>query len=86
MTNRPVLFVGSSTEGLPYAKAVQLNLDHLCQVVLWTQGVFGLSGGTLKELVDDVKKRPDALIYSSGGLYGATHFPVALLLSNAEKP
>jgi tripartite-type tricarboxylate transporter receptor subunit TctC len=34
---------------------------------------------TLKELVEDVKKRPDALIYSSGGLYGATHFPVALL-------
>jgi tripartite-type tricarboxylate transporter receptor subunit TctC len=34
---------------------------------------------TLKEFVDDVKKRPEAIIYSSGGLYGATHFPMALL-------
>ena len=34
---------------------------------------------TLKELIDDAKKRPEAIIYSSGGLYGATHLPVALL-------
>ena len=34
---------------------------------------------TLKEFIDDAKKRPDAIIYSSGGLYGATHFPMALL-------
>jgi tripartite-type tricarboxylate transporter receptor subunit TctC len=34
---------------------------------------------TLKEFVDDAKKRPDTIIYSSGGLYGATHLPVALL-------
>jgi tripartite-type tricarboxylate transporter receptor subunit TctC len=37
---------------------------------------------TLKELIDDVKKRPDAILFSSGGLYGATHLPVAIL-SNA---
>jgi len=34
---------------------------------------------TLKEFIDDVKQRPNAIIYSSGGLYGATHFPMALL-------
>jgi tripartite-type tricarboxylate transporter receptor subunit TctC len=34
---------------------------------------------TLKELLDDAKKRPEAIIYSSGGLYGATHLPVAML-------
>ncbi len=28
---------------------------------------------TLKELVDDAKKRPDKLIFSSSGLYGALH-------------
>jgi tripartite-type tricarboxylate transporter receptor subunit TctC len=37
---------------------------------------------TLKEFIDDAKKRPDTIIYSSGGLYGATHLPIALL-SNA---
>jgi len=34
---------------------------------------------TLKDFLDDAKKRPEAIIYSSGGLYGATHLPVALL-------
>ena len=34
---------------------------------------------TLKDLIDDAKKRPEAIVYSSGGLYGATHLPVALL-------
>jgi len=33
---------------------------------------------TLKDFVDDAKKRPDTIVYSSGGLYGATHLPVAL--------
>src|SRR5690348_8377206 len=34
---------------------------------------------TLKELIDAAKARPQAIVYSSGGLYGATHLPVALL-------
>lgn len=33
---------------------------------------------TLNEFIDDAKKRPGAIIYSSGGLYGATHLPVAI--------
>jgi tripartite-type tricarboxylate transporter receptor subunit TctC len=33
---------------------------------------------TVKDFIDDAKKRPDAIIYSSGGLYGATHLPMAL--------
>jgi tripartite-type tricarboxylate transporter receptor subunit TctC len=32
----------------------------------------------LKDFIDDAKKRPDAIIYSSGGLYGATHLPMAI--------
>ena len=34
---------------------------------------------TLKDFIDDAKKRPDAIVYSSGGLYGATHLPMAML-------
>jgi tripartite-type tricarboxylate transporter receptor subunit TctC len=34
---------------------------------------------TLKDLLEDAKKRPEAIIYSSGGLYGATHLPVVML-------
>jgi tripartite-type tricarboxylate transporter receptor subunit TctC len=34
---------------------------------------------TLEEFVEDAKKRPEQIVYSSGGLYGATHLPVAML-------
>jgi tripartite-type tricarboxylate transporter receptor subunit TctC len=35
---------------------------------------------TLKELVDDAKKNPNKLIFSSSGLYGALHLPTALFM------
>jgi tripartite-type tricarboxylate transporter receptor subunit TctC len=38
---------------------------------------------TLKELVDDAKKRPNEVIFSSSGLYGALHLPTALLMKAA---
>lgn len=34
---------------------------------------------TLKELIDDAKAHPDKLVFSSGGLYGASHLPLAYL-------
>ena len=34
---------------------------------------------TLKEFIDGAKTRPDALVFSSGGLYGASHLPLAYL-------
>ena len=37
----------------------------------------------LKELVDDCKKNPDKLIFSSSGLYGALHLPTALFMKAA---
>jgi hypothetical protein len=46
------VFIGSSHEGLPIAQAIQVNLDRTCEVVLWNQGVYGLSEGTLETLVD----------------------------------
>src|SRR5262245_5340144 len=38
---------------------------------------------TLAEFVDDAKKRPNALIFSSSGLYGALHLPTALFMKAA---
>jgi tripartite-type tricarboxylate transporter receptor subunit TctC len=38
---------------------------------------------TLKELIDDAKKNPDKLIFSSSGLYGALHLPTALFMQAA---
>jgi tripartite-type tricarboxylate transporter receptor subunit TctC len=38
---------------------------------------------TLKDLVDDAKKRPNGIIFSSSGLYGALHLPTALFMQAA---
>jgi tripartite-type tricarboxylate transporter receptor subunit TctC len=38
---------------------------------------------TLKEFTDDAKKRPNEIIFSSSGLYGALHIPTALFMKAA---
>ena len=38
---------------------------------------------TLQEFVEDARKRPNAIIFSSSGLYGALHIPMALLMISA---
>ena len=38
---------------------------------------------TLAELTEDIKKRPDEIIFSSSGLYGALHIPTALFMKAA---
>jgi tripartite-type tricarboxylate transporter receptor subunit TctC len=39
---------------------------------------------TLKELVEDGTKRPNEIVFSSSGLYGALHLPAALFLKAAK--
>ena len=38
---------------------------------------------TAKEFIDDAKKRPNQIIFSSSGLYGALHIPMALFMKAA---
>lgn len=52
MKRRPFVFIGSSAEGLEVAKAIQANLDFVCESQIWSQGLFGLSEGTLETLVN----------------------------------
>lgn len=49
--NRPRLFIGSSAEAIDVAHAIQENLQHdaLCRV--WDQGIFGLTGSVLDDLL-----------------------------------
>ncbi|HUM09112.1 MAG TPA: nucleotide-binding protein [Acidocella sp.] len=49
---RPQIFIGCSVEGLTDAKLIQLELSHSADTVIWSQGVFGLSMGTLETLVE----------------------------------
>ena len=71
---RPTIFIGSSSEGLRIAKAIQVLLDQICEVTIWSQGVFGLSEGTLESLVSAAEQfdfailvlTPDDLVESRG--------------------
>lgn len=49
---RPRVFIGSSSEGLHIAEVIQLGLENVAECTIWSQGVFGLSGGTLETLVN----------------------------------
>jgi hypothetical protein len=51
MDSRPFVFVGSSTEGIPIAKALQAGLSECCDITLWSQGIFEPSFGYLESLV-----------------------------------
>ena len=56
MDPRPYVFIGSSSEGLDVAKAIQANLDFTCETHIWAQGLFGLSESTLDTLVKSVDR------------------------------
>ena len=51
---KPFVFIGSSTEGLRIAKSLQSNLQYTCESQIWSQGLFGLSQGTLESLVNSL--------------------------------
>jgi predicted nucleotide-binding protein len=51
---KPRLFIGSSTEGLIYADAVQDNLQREADVTVWDQGIFELSQGTMDGLLKEL--------------------------------
>ena len=48
---KPRIFIGSSTENLDIAYAVQENLDHDADCTVWTQDVFQLSKSAMESLV-----------------------------------
>jgi len=62
MNKRPYVFIGSSMEGLDAAKAIQANLEHVAETHIWSQGLFGLSGGTLQSLVKVADKFDFAIL------------------------
>ena len=59
---QPRIFIGSSTESLKIAYAIQENLEHVATVTVWTQGIFELSAYTLESLLS-VLERSDFSIF-----------------------
>ena len=53
----PGVFICSSSETLPYAKALRLNLDHhSSEITLWTDQVFSPMSQTMEDLEREVNK------------------------------
>ena len=79
MKRRPRVFIGSSSEGITIAEALQVALDGIADVVLWTQGIFDLSSSYLESLIKLLDQvdfailalTPDDLIVSRGHEYGS---------------
>ena len=59
---KPRVFIGCSTEGITIAKILQLRMVDLTFTVIWNQGVFGLSSGTLETLVAQLSKFDYAIL------------------------
>jgi tripartite-type tricarboxylate transporter receptor subunit TctC len=72
-----------------YGRAVKFTRDDFVPVVRLTAGPMVLLVNdqqphqTLGDLVEDAKKRPNELIFSSSGMHGALHLPTALFLKAA---
>lgn len=52
----PRVFIGSSTEALNTAYALQTSIEFDCEPTVWTQGVFQPSSFTLRDLVSALQK------------------------------
>lgn len=48
----PSLFIGSSSEGLPIGRALQAELDEVCEARVWSQGVSEPTGTTIGSLLE----------------------------------
>src|SRR5579872_5359803 len=59
---RPALFIGSSSEGLDFARAVRTSLDADAEVTVWNEGVFKLGETFIESLVDAANRFDFAVI------------------------
>jgi len=76
-TRKPHLFVGSSSEQLDWARAIQDDLDHDAEVTVWPQGVFCGSATSLTSLMAEAKR-------SDFAVFVFTPDDIALIRQEAE--
>ena len=58
----PSLFVGSSSEGVEAAEAIQVNLERDAEITLWSHGAFGPNEGYLESLVSALDRFDFAIL------------------------
>jgi hypothetical protein len=56
MENKPSLFIGSSTEGLEFARAARVLLKDAAEVTLWNEGLFQVGDTVINQLVSSASR------------------------------
>jgi hypothetical protein len=64
-SEKPSIFIGSSSEGLDIAREVELQLLPVADVNLWANGIFVLGEGTLESLVNALARFDFAIMVLS---------------------
>lgn len=64
MNRKAKIFIGSSTESLPVAEAINVNLDHEMEVTIWRNG-FDLSQNSLDSIINKADATDFALFVFS---------------------
>jgi|KBSSwiStaDraftv2_1062776.scaffolds.fasta_scaffold16646_2 hypothetical protein len=59
---KPSLFIGSSSEGLEFARAVRTSLTDDAEITLWNEGFFGLGNTFIETLVTALPRFDFALL------------------------
>jgi hypothetical protein len=59
---KPSIFIGSSSEGLKAAQALEFQLHQEAEVTIWNEGFFGLGNGTLETLVNALERFDFAIL------------------------
>jgi tripartite-type tricarboxylate transporter receptor subunit TctC len=62
-----------------FAPIARINADP-CLIVVGADKPWK----TIKDLIEDAKKRPGQITYASSGIYGASHVPMEMLLQAAD--
>ncbi|HST23991.1 MAG TPA: nucleotide-binding protein [Blastocatellia bacterium] len=61
-TEKPTVFIGSSSEDLRIAGQIQYDLLQVAKPQIWSQGVFGLGWGTLEALMTSLERYDFAIL------------------------
>src|SRR5690349_18584537 len=59
---KPSIFIGSSSEGLKGAQAIEFQLQQEAEVTIWNEGFFGMGDGTLETLVNSLERFDFAIL------------------------
>lgn len=66
IVNKPSVFIGSSSEGLEFARATRGLLDQDAEITLWNEGFFDLGTTFIEALINNLPRFDFAILVFTG--------------------